>query len=981
MQYSSCDIVTLLLAVSSASIIINSASATTTSSAFQLLPTKRTWNAPPTSSSLHRRFHTDSSSSSSRPLSSVILPLESVQISSRRIVAATELYASKNEENVDNNNNIDEESNNNNDGDDDSYISKRYPNTHQTSWAYSGLTNAWGYSARLVTKRERRRYERRRIRHRRRVEAKSYSDGGGNNSGSGSSGKRRLNTWVSRMVEDDIITGAGDAFVGNVKKNKGADVANTDDNTNFDDDEMDEDGYWNMLGKKKRSILKRLLRIPYRALFGEYRTVEPGTLILVRHGESEWNANKTFTGWANPDLSPQGYREVEHAARLLLEGGYKVDVVFTSRLKRAIRSSWILLRELNEVYLPVFKTWRLNERMYGALTGLSKTETAERLGPKLVQEWRGSLKSRPPPLTPADKYYPGRDRSHADLTPDQIPLTESLLDCMDRTKKIWVDKISYELACGKNVMVVAHANTLRGLVKIIDDIGDEEIQSIAIPTGIPIIYKFDKNLDPIPPSHNQENVVQMHMNGCFLEKPGLLKQAIKREEEWCNSVPDYSKVMERTNYGLNPLQSSLSKLEAERKVQDWAQQFVDESEEEEDDGTDGKLTLVDMDKVWEEGMKDVEDGEYFDPDRPSFEAEPDNEVGSAKENDEDEVVVNLYNDSPCITVDPLPAARKVPGIGDVPIQRSSSVIVMIRHGKTENNKLGLFTGWDDVPLAVEGVEEAKAAGKLLKLHGFEFDAVYTSWLSRAIETAWLVMDSMDCLWLPIIKSWRLNERMYGELTGLSKAMVKQRHGDEQFKAWRRGYAVRPPPCSSFSPQYPGNDQRYRKYLKDLRFSVSESLIRSIEQKEISIHRKLPKSESLKDCMDRTIPYFTETIMPESVEKGKRVLISSSENAIRGLLMHLCEIPEDKISGLEIPNGLPLIYDLNSKCIKLLDDGSGEDPLEKYNFGASAPYLFRPCTLPDGSLADECDINFMSDGNVLTEKESDIIANIRMPSKV
>ena len=226
----------------------------------------------------------------------------------------------------------------------------------------------------------------------------------------------------------------------------------------------------------------------------------------------------------------------------------------------------------------------------------------------------------------------------------------------------------------------------------------------------------------------------------------------------------------------------------------------------------------------------------------------------------------------------------------------------------------------------------------------------------------------------------LNERMYGELTGLSKAMVKQRHGDEQFKAWRRGYAVRPPSCSSFSPQYPGNDERYRKYLKDLRFSVGESLIRSIEKKEVSIHRKLPKSESLKDCMERTIPYFTETIMPESLEKGKRVLISSSENAIRGLLMHLCEIPEDKISGLEIPNGLPLIYDLNSKCIKLLDDGSGEDPLKKYNFGASASYLFRPCTLPDGSLAEECDLPFMPGENVLTESEIKIIANIRMPAK-
>ena len=262
-------------------------------------------------------------------------------------------------------------------------------------------------------------------------------------------------------------------------------------------------------------------------------------------------------------------------------------------------------------------------------------------------------------------------------------------DCMNRTQKIWVDKISYELACGKNVMVVAHANTLRGLVKIIDGIGDEEIQSIAIPTGIPIVYKFDKNLNPISPSHDQKNVVQMHMNGCFLEKPGLLKQAIKREEEWCNNVPDYTKVMERTNYGLNPLQSSLSKLEAERKVQDWAQQFADDSEEEEDDGTDGKLTLVDMDKVWEEGIQEVEDGEYFDPDHPSFEAEPDNEEDTASsDNDVDEIVANMYNDSPCITVNPLPAARKVPGIGGVPIQRDSSVIVMIRHGKTENNKLG-----------------------------------------------------------------------------------------------------------------------------------------------------------------------------------------------------------------------------------------------------------------------------------------------------
>eukprot|EP00956_Cyclotella_meneghiniana_P003096 scaffold3780_cov66-Cyclotella_meneghiniana.AAC.8 len=737
--------------------------------------------------------------------------------------------------------------------------------------AYSNRPNEWGYSRTIVNDRERRRFERRRLRHRMRF-----------------------------FAPDKVF------------------------DKEYDDGEMDEDGYWGMQGtsSSKRAMVgrfiqnivnlpKRFLGDPYLGRGRDGYGVEPGTLILVRHGESLWNANKTFTGWADPDLSSQGYREVEHAARLLLEGGYKVDVVFTSRLKRAIRSSWLLLKEMNEVYLPVFKSWRLNERMYGALTGLSKTETAVRMGAELVQEWRGSLHSRPPPLTVADKYYPGRDRRHADLSKDQIPLTESLQDCMKRTEPLWIEKISYELACGRNVLVVAHANTLRGLVKIIDRVGDAEIQDIAIPTGIPIIYKFDHRLNPVPPTGEQSTVAQVHMNGVFLEKPGLLKQAIKKEEEWCANVPDYDRVMSRAKYGMTPLERSLSKLEAERQVQDWASTPI------------------------------------------------------------------LYNTySACVSG--LPVAATLPGLGPVPLKKSESLIVMIRHGKTENNKLGLFTGWDDVPLAQEGVEEAKEAGKLLKLHGFEFDAVYTSWLSRAIETAWIVMDEMDCLWLPIIKSWRLNERMYGDLTGLSKSMVKQKYGEKQFLAWRRGYAVKPPRTSSFSPIYPGNDMRYKKYLKDVRYSISETLIRSIESKHFSLHRKLPKSESLKDCMDRTIPYFTEHIMPEAVSKGKRVLIASSENAIRGLLMHLCEIPVEKISGLEIPNGLPIIFDLNSKCVKLLDDGTGRDPLEVHNFGASASYLFKPCTNPDGSEDEECSINFMSDETQISSEDTEVLNSIRRP---
>jgi len=289
------------------------------------------------------------------------------------------------------------------------------------------------------------------------------------------------------------------------------------------------------------------------------------------------------------------------------------------------------------------------------------------------------------------------------------------------------------------------------------------------------------------------------------------------------------------------------------------------------------------------------------------------------------------------------------------------VVVIIRHGKTENNKLGLFTGWDDAPLAKEGFQEAKEAGQLLKSQGFEFDVVYTSWLSRAMETAWLILDELESLWVPTIKTWRLNERMYGALTGLSKSMVKQRYGEKKFKMWRRGYKVRPLRASSFSPNYPGNDKRYVKYLRDIRFSVSESVIRSFESGKFSLHRKFPKTESLKDCMDRTIPFYVNRIVPDAVEKGKRVLISSSENAIRGLLMHLCDIPEEKISQLDIPNGVPIVYDPQSRCIKLLDDGSGRNPLEVHNFGPAAEYLFAPrCIDANGDADEDCDIRFLPD---------------------
>ena len=390
-------------------------------------------------------------------------------------------------------------------------------------------------------------------------------------------------------------------------------------------------------------------------------------------------------GWADPSLSEQGIRETEHAARLLLAGGYDIDVVFTSRLKRAIRSTWIILGEMNQLYLPVFKSWRLNERMYGALTGLCKKQTAEKLGPDLVQAWRGGLVSRPPPVTVRDVHWPGRDRRYSDLAFEQIPLTESLLDCMSRTEPVWEDKIKWELRRGRNVMVVSHANTLRGLVKLIDGIGDEEIQEVALPTGIPIVYKFDKLMNPVKPK-GDKYLSQKHMSGIFLEKPGILNAALKKEKEWCESVPGYNATMTRSKYGMTSLERSLTKLNAEKELREWAAQSIDINDIEEDDGSDGNLgkPINFEDQVVEPVLEQLRKGGQSDSEKAS----QDDEKSDAETDDDEIVNPVLITNNPCVSAFPT---QYVTGFGDVPTRRDP-VVVLIRHGKTEHNKLGLFTG-------------------------------------------------------------------------------------------------------------------------------------------------------------------------------------------------------------------------------------------------------------------------------------------------
>jgi 2,3-bisphosphoglycerate-dependent phosphoglycerate mutase len=220
-------------------------------------------------------------------------------------------------------------------------------------------------------------------------------------------------------------------------------------------------------------------------------------VVLLRHGESTWNQENRFTGWTDVDLSEKGRKEAIEAGRLLKEGGYVFDVAFTSVLKRAVRTLWITLDALDLMWIPVTKSWRLNERHYGALQGLNKAETAAKHGDAQVKIWRRSYDMPPPPLARDDERYSGRDPRYANLTPDEIPLTESLKDTVARFLPYWHGTIAPAVSAGQRVIVAAHGNSLRALVKYLDNVPDDEIVELNIPTGIPLVYELDDALSPI----------------------------------------------------------------------------------------------------------------------------------------------------------------------------------------------------------------------------------------------------------------------------------------------------------------------------------------------------------------------------------------------------------------------------------------------------------------------------------------------------
>jgi 2,3-bisphosphoglycerate-dependent phosphoglycerate mutase len=219
-------------------------------------------------------------------------------------------------------------------------------------------------------------------------------------------------------------------------------------------------------------------------------------VVLLRHGESTWNKENRFTGWTDVDLSEKGREEAQEAGRLIAEQGMTFDIAYTSVLKRAIRTCWMVLDELDLLWIPMEKHWRLNERHYGALQGLNKAETAARHGDAQTQIWRRSYDIPPPPLSPDDERHPSRDPRYASLSAAELPATESLKDTVARFLPYWTGTIAPAILAGNRVLITAHGNSLRALVKYLDRISDEEIVGLNIPTGIPLVYELDATLVP-----------------------------------------------------------------------------------------------------------------------------------------------------------------------------------------------------------------------------------------------------------------------------------------------------------------------------------------------------------------------------------------------------------------------------------------------------------------------------------------------------
>eukprot|EP00092_Neocalanus_flemingeri_P003696 GFUD01003972.1.p1 GENE.GFUD01003972.1~~GFUD01003972.1.p1 ORF type:complete len:615 (-),score=155.92 GFUD01003972.1:353-2197(-) len=543
-------------------------------------------------------------------------------------------------------------------------------------------------------------------------------------------------------------------------------------------------------------------------------------VVMIRHGESTWNQENKFCGWFDAGLSEKGVDEAKAGGKALKKDGYLFDVAHTSMLKRAQTTLEIALGQTGQQNLVTQKTWRLNERHYGGLTGMNKAETAEKHGEEQVKIWRRSFDIPPPPMEGGHPYHEKitKDPRYAnEPSQEEFPKFESLKLTIERTLPYWDNVIVPQIKSGKKILIAAHGNSLRGVVKHLDNLTNEQIMALNLPTGIPFVYTLDANMKPIKSME-------------FLGDEETVRKAIE-------SV---------AAQGMAKKKSEPAKT------------------------TPAQATMV------------AHQVDYF-PDRQVAgtmvaHSAPTNKLPLADSVLKTQCVTNFMDNKYCKKF--KPALTK----------KGKYQIVMVRHGESTWNLENRFCGWFDADLSDKGKKEAVSGGKALRDAGFKFDVAHTSQLQRAQKTLKSILSEIGQNNLPTQKNWRLNERHYGGLTGLNKAETAEIHGEKQVQIWRRSYAI-PPPLMD-------KDHKYIDIItKDQRY------------KEDPAPEEFPMHESLKMTIARTLPYWDNVIVPQ-MKSGKQILVAAHGNSLRGIVKHLDGLTDEQIMELNLPTGIPFVYELD-----------------------------------------------------------------------
>ena len=567
------------------------------------------------------------------------------------------------------------------------------------------------------------------------------------------------------------------------------------------------------------------------------------TLVLLRHGQSEWNRANLFTGWVDVDLTQEGIREARQAGQVLCKQNLKINKVYTSLLKRAVRTSCLLLSVLNQTYTPILKDVRLNEQHPGALCGQNKRQLAEKYGANQVMQWRRSWDNAPPHIDASSplQLSIAQDVRYSSLC--TVPSGESLRECCDRVNSLWEEELKPALQAGQTVIVVSHGNTLRGLIKAIDSISDEDIYEVDLPTAAPLVYSLDEQLRPIG-CHGTWGDRGPPRRGRFLlseEKIRRAQYAMRQQVLRDISVTSLGDAAVGETYTAPMANSRLVEFDGYTfNVRQRPPSFYE------------SLKPAAIERV---ARREYEQWRW----------------------------ANIESG------DTVVSGHK---------KRVRCVLILVRHGRSEQNAADLFSGWSDSELTSRGREQARIAGKILSEAGIKsFEKVYTSVLTRAVKSAWLMLDEMDLQWTPMHLCWRLNERHYGALQGRDKKDCVREFGLMQVQRWRRGLHDRPPEWSACLAS-DTIDRRYNQVKSD----------------------ELPSSESLADCLARLGPFLEQELWPDmrtavSEAHADRdncdpvvptFCVVSSENLIRALIMQTENLTADEVAMFNVPHATPLV---------------------------------------------------------------------------